>query len=293
MQRNNAAKGAQMINKHYSKIYFFQTSQPVMVSFTMTIVICVFSISSFAVDLQQFINNSNVTIQQAATIDFLNPQISFPISKNAINELSKFDGLNPQSAQTILKTIDQLLISEGALLQKMAQNKLPCANNSKVSIESATANSNFNGSLLKISITACLPNIRADRAAETFLSPQFNLAAFSQVESFQISGSYVCQQNNVKFKGKSIYCSQPTIYKGANGLIIIKNSMASNAKDTDVPLYMKESLILFQPTPRGLIYRYIGYSRSIEINRFLKSMILDTIAKAQRNSIPVLVEKAR
>ena len=74
---------------------------------------------------------------------------------------------------------------------------------------------------------------------------------------------------------------------------IAENAMASNAYNSDVPIYMKESLILFQPTSRGLIYRYISYSRSIEINRFLKGMILDTITQAQRSSIPVLVEKAK
>jgi hypothetical protein len=286
-----------MKNKCYSNNYILQTAHALLLSFTMTVLGCLYSIASFAVDLQQFINNAEVTMQQAASIDFLNPEFSFPISKNAINELGKFDGLNQQSAQLILKTIDRLLINQGALLQKMAQNKsnnkVQCSNLSQVSIEPATAYSEFNDSLLKISITACLKNIRADRAAEAFLSPQFNLAAFSQVDSFNISGNYLCQQNNVKFKGKSIYCSQPTIYKGQNGLIVIKNSMASNANNSDVPIYMKESLILFQPTPRGLIYQYISYSRSVDINRFLKSVILDTITQAQRNSIPVLVEKAR
>lgn len=251
--------------------------------------------TSFALDLQKFVNNSTEELKQLPGLDFLNAKTVFAINPLSVAELTKYENYSPQKATAVISAIDSLLLKEAANLQRQIEAKnFNCTPDASVNIVEATGDSDFDSSLVKISLTACLPKyIRADRAAETFLSPHFNIQAFSQVQQITIKGPYICQVNSVKFKGNSNYCSQPVIYQGKNGLIIIKNSIASNASNADVPLYLKESLILFQPTPNGVIYRYIGYSRSIEINRFLKSFVLSTIRNAQGSSVPVLVNLAK
>ena len=182
-----------------------------------------------------------------------------------------------KSTRSTLTTHQKSKCIEGALFQSMDPEK--------IAPQASTVEKRFVESLFIIESSYCLPNTKLDKAFSVFMSEDFRIDVMPQVTAFSMNSS----QNCVTSSGitglllPSYYCSDHSIQRDENH-ILIYNTLAKVTNDSEhQPLYLRDEIIVLSQVGSDTAFYRATFSRSQDLGTTTKYLLRNTVSSSQSN----------
>jgi hypothetical protein len=217
-----------------------------------------------------------------------------------LNELGKFQGLPADYIQSLPSLMKQKMTSEMDQALGEDLNQQSCHPSLNISFlkqvtpasQNSRSVSDFESQFIRIEMKSCLPQISAARAAQVYLSADYQRRAFDTVVAHNQNGARVCQATEATGLGRSEYCYNNSVLAQPEGTLIHSYN-DWNQNGVAAPVYYREMLTASYQLPQGTMFYTLVYVRGVDIPSLFKSFAKSKIAASQKKAIELLSSMAK